>query len=68
MPLSSFKEDLLSAYVDKGGAGDKTSREIADDLRDMCELTVDEVAEWMAEHRWNAEFVDGKFVWASLEH
>lgn len=68
MPLSSFKEDLLYVYVSEGGFVNKTSQEIADDLRDMCELTVDEVSEWMAELRGIAEFVDGKLVWTSLKH
>ena len=66
MAKINYKETLLRTYILGQNFVYKTSQDIVDDMRDMCNLTVDEVSEYMMNLGGETEFIDGRMVWTRI--
>lgn len=67
--ITDFKKRVMDAYVCGEGWQNKTSQDIADELRSTYYLLPDEVTEYMLEHGFLLSYSneEGKLVWRDRE-
>lgn len=67
--ITDIKKRVMDAYVRGNGWQNKTSQDIADELRCTYYLLADEVTEYMLEHGFLLSYSseDGKLVWRNGE-
>lgn len=67
--ITDIKKRVMDAYVRGNGWQNKTSQDIADELRCTYYLLADEVTEYMLEHGFLLSYSseDGKLVWRDRE-
>lgn len=63
MERSEIVKEVLTAYVDNNIAGRFSSQDICDNVRDICEVTPDEVTEHMLNNGWHLMKRDERLVW-----
>ena len=63
MERSEIVKKVLTAYVDNNIAGRFSSQDICDNVRDICEVTPDEVTENMLNNGWHLTKRDERLVW-----
>lgn len=67
--ITDIKKRVMDAYVCSEGWQNKTSQDIADELRCTYYLLADEVTEYMLEHGFLLSYSseEGKLVWRDRE-
>lgn len=67
--ITDFKKRVMDAYVCGDGWQNKTSQDIADELRSTSYLLPDEVTEYMLEHGFLLSYSseEGKLMWRDRE-
>ena len=63
MERSGIVKKVLTAYVDNNIAGRFSSQDICDNVRDICEVTPQEVTEHMLNNGWHLMKRDERLVW-----
>lgn len=63
MERSEIVKNVLSTYVEDSMAGRFSSQDICDAVRDICEVTLDEVNEHMLRNGWHLMKRDERLVW-----
>lgn len=63
MERSEIVKKVLTAYVDNNVAGRFSSQDICDNVRDICEVTPQEVTEHMLNNGWHLMKRDERLVW-----
>jgi len=63
MERSEIVKKVLTAYVDNNIAGRFSSQDICDNVRDICEVTPQEVTEHMLNNGWHLMKRDERLVW-----
>jgi hypothetical protein len=63
MERSEIVKNVLSTFVEESMAGRFSSQDICDNVRDICEVTLDEVTEYMLNNGWHLMKRDERLVW-----
>ena len=63
MERSEIVKNVLSTFVEDSMAGRFSSQDICDNVRDICEVTLDEVNEYMLNNGWHLMKRDERLVW-----
>lgn len=63
MERSEIVKNVLSTFVEESMAGRFSSQDICDNVRDICEVTLDEVNEYMLNNGWHLMKRDERLVW-----
>jgi hypothetical protein len=63
MERSEIVKKVLTAYVDNDIAGRFSSQDICYNVRDICEVTPQEVTEHMINNGWHLMKRDERLVW-----
>ena len=63
MERSEIVNEVLDTFVEESMAGRFSSQDICDNVRDICEVTLDEVNEYMLNNGWHLMKRDERLVW-----